>query len=170
MDVNFIDPNAPQYNRVLYNKGDGPKYNIKNKQNNKCTSGWCLGSHSHRICKEKNISLADPDKTCADINMIPLEESDCLKPETLSKVKNITSIDSRFSNINYGTIQEESKEMSEIPKGCQFYVDPNAPQYNRVLYNKSSGPKHNQPGVTNSNCTSGWCLEVVHINYVKIEN
>ena len=29
------------------------------------------------------------DKTCEDINMLPVNETDCLKPETINEVKSI---------------------------------------------------------------------------------
>ena len=39
--------------------------------------------------------------------MIPVNENECLKQNTINQVKGIIKSDSNFSNINYGTITEE---------------------------------------------------------------
>ena len=102
------------------------------------------------------IKLTDPNQTCGDINMIPVDENDCLNPNVINEVKQIINTDNRFKKVSYGTIVEEKKGWNEIPKGCSFYLDPISPQYNRVVFNTSSnGPTHNQAGVGIDGCD--WC-------------
>ena len=154
----YVDPKSPEYNRVVWNKSNGPKYNISNVVNDKCKSGWCLPSSSHMICQEDDIILAKPEQTCDELGKIAVNEKSCLSADNINKVKNIIKTDSRFKNINYGTVPEKNGSWNEVPKGCSFYVDPKSPEYNRVVWNKSNGPRYNISNVVNDKCKSGWCL------------
>ncbi len=49
----------------------------------------------------------------------------------------------------------------KLPHGCQFYFDPNAPEFNRVIFNnsnKKSKSFSNLADTPNEHCTSGSCL------------
>ena len=56
---------------------------------------------------------------------------------------------------HYGSVAYQIANEDFIPFGCQMYIDPNAKNYNRVIYNSNIADHDNRPGVCAT--TSGSC-------------
>ena len=54
-----------------------------------------------------------------------------------------------------------------LPHGCQYYVDPGAPNYNRYIYNAANAGVEvmNAPGTANTICTNAgaWCYRSLSV-------
>ena len=56
---------------------------------------------------------------------------------------------------HYGSVGYQVSDADFMPFGCQLYIDPNATNYNRVIYNSNTADHDNRPGVCAT--TSGSC-------------
>lgn len=48
---------------------------------------------------------------------------------------------------HYGSVAYQVSDADFMPFGCQLYIDPNAKNYNRVIYNSNTADHDNRPGV-----------------------
>ncbi len=131
----YFDPNAPEFNRMIYNLANEnvePFSNLQDITNAHCTTGSCVSSYSVM-------------QVWIDTNGSALTQGECaLLPDA--------------SESNAGGFLGS---WQELPYGCQKLFNPDSTEEERIIFNLANqnvGVFSNLKDAKSTYCTSGWCI------------